>query len=311
MKTERYQRISGSLKDPLNLSYTSFCAFATNDFESFLLPFQSKEPMIHLLYPEMYKLLESSMTKFIRKKRLANISSDDMHKIDVTIETNHKPVNMIDVGTKAKVLFSVVDFIQSEKHVKFRRECVQFYISSVKYLQVQLPFDIAVIKHAQYLHPEKRNQSGATSAFCNLALKIANVLKNRLTVVFGVKQDATKDDVCDTIRNQWMRYQNEEIPEDFYIVSCTDESSSSSSRTQDSYWAYAHEVCGMPRVDKSPNKFVRIDKYWSKIGELVDDKGCYKYQQLIALIKCVLSVSHGNAVPERGFSINNILLGSS
>ena len=77
---------------------------------------------------------------------------------------------------------------------------------------------------------------------------------------------------------------------------------------QDSYWAYAHEVCGMPLVDKSPNKFVRIDKYWSKIGELVGDKGCYMYQQLIALIKCVLSLSHGNAVPERGSSINNILL---
>ena len=227
MKTERYQQISESLKDPLNLCYTSFCAFATNDFESFLLPFQSEEPMIHLLYPEMYKLLESLMTKFIRKKRLANISSDDMHKIDVTKKTNHKPVNFIEVGTKAKVLFSdfLIDFIPSEKHVKFRREYLQFYISSVKYLQVQLPFDIDVIKHAQYLHPEKRNQSGATSAIWNLALKIANVLKDRLTVVFGVKQDAIKDDVCDTIRNQWMRYQNEEIPEDFFIVSRTDESS--------------------------------------------------------------------------------------
>ena len=162
------------------------------------------------------------MTKFIRKKRLANISSDDMHKIDVTKETNHKPVNLIEVGTKAKVLFSDVDFIPSKKHVTFRRECLQFYISSVKYLQVQLSFDIAVIKHAQYLHPEKRNQSGTTNAIWNLVMKIANVLKNRLTVVFGVKQDATKDDICDAIRNQWMRYQNEEIPEDSYIVSRTD-----------------------------------------------------------------------------------------
>ena len=33
-----------------------------------------------------------------------------------------------------------------------------------------------------------------------------------------------------------------------------------------------------------------------------------KDQQLIALIKCVLSLNHGNAVPERGVSINNILL---
>ena len=110
MKTERYQRISESLKDTLNLCYTSF---AINDFESFLLPFQSEEPMIHLLYPEMYKLLESLMTKFIRKKRLANISSDDMHKIYVKKETNHKPVNLIEVATKAKLLFSEVDRLRN------------------------------------------------------------------------------------------------------------------------------------------------------------------------------------------------------
>ena len=68
MKTERYQGISESIQDPLNLCYTSFCAFATNDFELFLLPFQSEEATIHLLDPEMYKLLESLMTKFIREK---------------------------------------------------------------------------------------------------------------------------------------------------------------------------------------------------------------------------------------------------
>ena len=69
----------------------------------------------------------------------------------------------------------------------------------------------------------------------------------------------------------------------------------------------------IPRLRRgcSPSKYVRIDQYWSKIGEMTDDEnGSYKYPQLVALIKCVLSLRHGNAVPERGFSINKILLES-
>ena len=42
--------------------------------------------------------------------------------------------------------------------------------------------------------------------------------------------------------------------------------------------------------------------------ELVDNFGAKKYPQLVTLVKCVLSLSHGNATPERGFSINKILL---
>ena len=38
-----------------------------------------------------------------------------------------------------------------------------------------LPFDVAVIKYAQYLHHDKKNSPGATNGISNLALKIAKV----------------------------------------------------------------------------------------------------------------------------------------
>ena len=40
------------------------------------------------------------------------------------------------------------------------------------------------------------------------------------------------------------------------------------------------------------------------------DDGQSKYVELFALVNCVVSLSHGNAVPERGFSINKKLLDS-
>lgn len=48
--------------------------------------------------------------------------------------------------------------------------------------------------------------------------------------------------------------------------------------------------------------------YWNYVTHLVDAAGDMKYRNLAVVIKCALSLSHGNAAPERGFSINNSLL---
>ena len=42
-------------------------------------------------------------------------------------------------------------------------------------LMNSLPFDVAVIKYAQYLHHDKRSRPGPTNGIFNLALKIAKV----------------------------------------------------------------------------------------------------------------------------------------
>ena len=39
-----------------------------------------------------------------------------------------------------------------------------------------------------------------------------------------------------------------------------------------------------------------------------DEQGRKKYPQLFALVKCVLSLSHGNSAPESGFFINKSML---
>ena len=53
-----------------------------------------------------------------------------------------------------------------------------------------------------------------------------------------------------------------------------------------------------------------MDEIWQKVETMVDSDGSLKYPQLFALMKYVLSLSHGNAVPERGFSMNKIMLES-
>ena len=53
-----------------------------------------------------------------------------------------------------------------------------------------------------------------------------------------------------------------------------------------------------------------MDRFWPKVGTMADSDGSLKDPQLFALKKCALSLSHGNAVLERGFTMNNIMLES-
>ena len=90
----------------------SFYAFAAHDFESFLLPFQAKEPMIHLLYPSMCKLVSDLLSKCIKKKVLSNESCEN---IDLG-----KKENITDIGAKARVMFGDSNFFPYKKQMKFR-----------------------------------------------------------------------------------------------------------------------------------------------------------------------------------------------
>ena len=50
--------------------------------------------------------------------------------------------------------------------------------------------------------------------------------------------------------------------------------------------------------------------YWEKMSEVSDDVGGKKYACLSFLAKTSFTtIAHGNAIPERGFSVNNAMLG--
>src|SRR5258706_476862 len=52
-----------------------------------------------------------------------------------------------------------------------------------------------------------------------------------------------------------------------------------------------------------------ICAYWQKVSEVPNETGGKKYASLSHVAKTALTLSHGNAIPECGFSVNNALLG--
>ena len=125
------QRIKAALEEPLTEAYVSFCASVAHDFVSFLLPFQAKEPMVHLSYPSMCKLVNDLLSKWTKKKVLTNESFEN---IDLGKKENMKPLNLIDVEIKAKVMFADSNFFPNKKQTKFRKDCLEFYVPVINYV---------------------------------------------------------------------------------------------------------------------------------------------------------------------------------
>ena len=135
-RSDRYDRIIKELKRPEIEAYLAFMLFVSQDFESFLRFFQYDQPMIHMLWVKIVFLIRSLMSKFIARKQLFNEdepkSADDILRINPLDKKVCKKESLIDVGTKAKVLFSG-NLIGDEFEVKFRKECLRFYQIAVKY----------------------------------------------------------------------------------------------------------------------------------------------------------------------------------
>ena len=55
-------------------------------------------------------------------------------------------------------------------------------------------------------------------------------------------------------------------------------------------------------------EYVSIDKYWYQVLSTTTSHGAPQYVTLTKLVKCLLSLSHGNSDVERGFSQNNNLV---
>ena len=156
------------------------------------------------------------------------------------------------------------------------------------------------------MYPEKRNNTNSRSAISNLALEIVNVFGSKANHVFDVRSDVSPSALIHIIRYQWKMYQLEQIPKSMYLQ----EQHSIKGRNQNSYWEYALEYCGIvpseqPREEEG--QILRLD-YWSSVKIFLNEDGNPKYDQLFSLARAVLSISHGNVVRERGFSINKYTL---
>ena len=130
--THRYVNIKEVLEDPFSLVYLAVVVLIANEYESYLLPFQSQEPMIHLLCHGISRLLTNMLKNFASKRMLYREDGVTMKPatqlkfINLNKDSNLKSLNLIEVGTKAKHLLSASILDETV----FRKNSLKFYISA-------------------------------------------------------------------------------------------------------------------------------------------------------------------------------------
>ena len=118
---------------------------------------------------------------------------------------------------------------------------------------------------------------------------------------FKIKEDDTADNLVDMISEEFKLYQLEEIPTSF-IKAKPEEKTRRTERR--SYWKYAYGLVDVELPDKEEtSNFVRIDQYWQNVSSMCDNEGKPTYSKLCTMVNCVLTLSRGNADPQRGFPI--------
>lgn len=121
---------------------------------------------------------------------------------------------------------------------------------------------------------------------------------------------ANQTHMKNSIRREWKHYEcDEKLPS---FVSNNDMSDNKVKAKQESYWKRVHEEFGLQfgptnSTPEAPN-MKRIDVYWQEVSQMKDETGEVKYPLLTAMVKTLLTLSHGNAAPESGFSINKAML---
>ena len=300
--TARYGRLKSYLLNKDIPIVMAFLVYFAQDLKSFIKLFESSQPMIHLLFPRLMKLLRDVFGKFLKndvfmtKANGKNVmkSVNDLINIDCKKELNHTESSSI--GTRAEALSKSLDQLENKRLKAKMKEAM---INSAHYLLHNLPITEQVVYDAQFLAYNKKSAKRAVKAVKRLSIEVCNALSSdALKAVFRLKNEESKDVVVDRITEEFKLYQIDDIPQSF-----AEALPEKSKKCRTSYWKYAYGIMDINIEEVTAEKMARIDHYWNDVASLVDEEGKPKYPNLCKLSRCISTLSHGNADPERGFSI--------
>ena len=104
----------------------------------------------------------------------------------------------------------------------------------------------------------------------SLAMKITAVGKSCLIDMFEAHGVLLKEEIFEQIRNKWMIYLNEHIPQIFYVKM-------QKAVLQESFWNSSLEQCVFTAKINIFSGHKRIYHYWSRVHKICDANGFRKF----------------------------------
>jgi hypothetical protein len=272
MKTQkqkdRYERIRKVINSPKTRGYLMLIVEIIEEvFKPFLVLFQTKETLIHLVYDSLGDLVFKLMSKIFLTAELVAGSRKSMDELlDMDLDQLPK-LDMVDKSLRATKYF---DTVKSEHVLSMEKSFRGFVLATLNHLKKTLPRHNDFLMSVSCINPHKL-QTDDTFSIVKLAeILIKKVIRESTSVhyIFRVEPEKTRNDIIDCIKLQ-------------YKFLCIDKLAQDG-QSAVSYWEDVALV--KDEVDMKP-----------------------KYQQLVILAIMCLTVNHANAIPERGFSVNSYI----
>ena len=238
--TERYQRIK-VLNNKMLLPTLSFIVYGTQIFKSFIMLFQSDQPLIHFLHERMKKLVAELLVKFYDKSIISGMcASDGSSKLtdlnELDVHSKHKHNSVREVGSKTRELLKNVDVLEKKRFEE--GPVTSFYLTCVEYLLKNLPLNNQVLIDVKYLHPNMRLRNGLANGISRLTANVWKCLGESAHDIFGVKKSTTTvDELTDIIKLELSTFQVDNNLPDMYKKD--DNGKKKGQYQQPSYWKYA------------------------------------------------------------------------
>jgi hypothetical protein len=304
--TARYARIKGYLQNKKIPVVIAFVVSFAQDFRKFIKTFETNAPLIHLLYQKCLQLLHTVFDKFLKAEVFLVKKGDqgyamkhvkNLKQVNVRLQSNHK--TSCSFGSQTELQFKKSKLDELEKK-RLKQNMEEALTESAGYLLEKLPIDEQVVRDAQYLCHQNNGGSKGVLAIKRLCYNVCRTLKpDALKKIFNMKDDDSTDSLIDVVTEEFKLFQLEKIPSAFYEAKPKEKK-----REVYSYWKYAYGLLDVAATDTdNDSKYVRIDHFWRNVGGIVDIEGRPKYLKLVTFVNLILTLSHGNADPERGFSI--------
>lgn len=149
--------------------------------KSFVILFEMKEPLIHLLHEEQVRLFKEFLVCFIKPDVVMGAkSSSRLTKLDISSQSNQLNAETMFLGVKAQSVnrkSTKKDFVVKG----FMKQVVDAYTLCDKVLQDKLPLTNPLLQSLGAIHPETRGHSKTLSYMQKLPTYATTVLNEAET----------------------------------------------------------------------------------------------------------------------------------
>ena len=141
-------------------------------FEKFLLHFQKRCPVVHILYDSLCDTLMKLLRRFMKPQSIENKYGSDLTHVDCT--KLQLPDKEIVIGDSTRKVLKDLTGDQQRNALLGMRS---FFKVTASYLQLKLPLDNALLRQLGCLNPQKREKKSTVLSIQN----ITNILQPKLS----------------------------------------------------------------------------------------------------------------------------------